>query len=165
MARTGFTQQFLDMCLHSSTEGSVIATLVEISHSSWATPFRFSNQIKGVTSGGHFYEFRRMEIPLPGELTESIPSLTYSVDDADNAISLACFQADTNEPFVVTMRIVVKSDPNTMVIGPCEFIAPEDAHSGDMAVFSGNLDYGLNELFPAHAYTPSSHPGLVGGTG
>ena len=89
MARTGFTQQFLDMCLHSSTEGSVIATLVELSHPSWAEPFRFSNQILGVTSGGEFYAFRRMEIPLPNELTDTIPALTFSVDEADNVVSLA----------------------------------------------------------------------------
>lgn len=170
MARTGFSQEFLNMCYYADTQGSVIAIIVQVSHPSWSTPFYFTNQIKGLTSsamggGTQNYVYRWFEFPPPNELTDSTPTLSLTFDDTDLVLGLACFTADTQFPFDCSATIVVKDDPNRAVVGPFDYRSTEDAHDEGICVFTANLDYGLNEIYPAHAMTPASHPGLVGGTG
>lgn len=162
--RTGFTQAFLNACYHAQTDGAVIALLVEITHPGLATSLKYTNQIKPVTSNAKTYQPRAMEISLPSELVDQVSQFTLTLDDADLELSLATYPLDTRYPCQVTLSLINKAEPNQVAFGPCSYLATEDAHNSDTAVFSGTLDYGLNELWPAHAFTPSSHRGLFGAT-
>ena len=162
--RTGFTQAFLNACYHAQTDGAVIALLVEITHPGLATSLKYTNQIKPVTSNGKTYQPRSMEISLPSELVEQVSQFTLTLDNADLEPALTVYPLDTRYPCTVILSLINKAEPNTIAFGPCSYLASEDAHNSDTSVFSGTLDSGLNELWPAHAFTPSSHRGLFGAT-
>lgn len=162
--RSGFSQKFLTALYHAQSNDEIFVILAEIAHSELSTPLRYCNQLKDVVSNGNTYKAREIKFAPPNEYGEQAPQVSLTVSNKDNAVSLACFPLATDEPFVITIRLVLKSQPNTVEF-TARFKAIEDAHAdGEVSVFSGSINHGFDQIYPMHAMTPYSHPGLFGKT-
>lgn len=162
--RNGFSQKFLTALFHAQENSEIFVILAEISHSGLPSPLRYCNQKRDIVSGGNTYKARDLKFAPPNEYAEQAPQVTLSVDNTDNEISLACFPLATDEPCLVTIKLILKSEPNTVEF-TARFKAVEDAHAdGEISVFSGSINHGFDQMYPMHAMTPYSHPGLFGKT-
>lgn len=160
MARSGFTEKFLKAVFHAQENPEIFVMMIEIEHSDLIIPLRYCNQKRKVTSNGEDYFARTMSFSLPNEYGDQAPNMSLSIVDTDYEVSLATFACATDSPFTITMRLALKSS-----LDDIEFLAKwdttEDAHEVEgLSVFSGTLDHGLNQIYPMHAYTPWSNPGL-----
>lgn len=164
MARTGFSTKFIQALLHAQENPEIFVVMLEISHSELAAPLRYCNQRLSVVSEGITYPARTFQYSIPSEFGDSAPSMVISIQDTDHEISWAAHPIDSEEDFLIKIRIAVKSQLDTIEF-LAKFNAPEDAHAEEgMAVFAGAIDHGQNQMYPQHAMTPESHPGIFGDT-
>lgn len=160
--REGFSEEFLRACYMASTS-KILTLLLRIEHPDLVTPLRYNNKIGDLTSNGDVYESRMFTMSLPNEITDSLPQVPVTIDNADNVISYACFGLDTAEKYDVYLSICLKDTPNVIEY-ESHFIAAELAVDDVTAVFNCTLEQGLESTWPKDAMTPYSHPHLFGST-
>lgn len=159
--RTGFSDKFLKSLNWALGNQEIIVVLIEIQHDDLSEPVRLCNQMADFTSNGNVYKARKIACSMPNEFSDETPTFTLTVDSPDHYLSLLCFPLDTQKTFTIALSLVIKSDPDAIQF-LATFEAQEDAHDDTGSVFSGTLDFGLNEMFPLHSFTPESHPGAFG---
>lgn len=132
--------------------------LVELSHASFEAPFRYARNFEDVTSNGATYLARAMDVTLPDEEAERVPTLQLRIDNVERDLLAALRGLDGIVS--VTLRLVLASQPDVVEI---EVVGMEGrAMSYGAAILS--LDLGvepiLDAAFGSRLLSPSHAPGL-----
>ena len=146
----------------------VVVVLIELSHSTLADPIRVSSdnaellpvaQVYGTLSNGTEYVFFPFEFTMPDQSEDSPPRASLVIDNIDRSIVQAVREA-SGEPIAVAVKVVIASDPDTVVVGEIEFALKNVQYNA--TTVSGDLSFAtvLDEPYPEGMFGPSDFPGL-----
>lgn len=171
MSRT-FDARFQALMFRSASE-EVLATLIQISHSKLPASLYYVNKAADVVSTaidpvtllpvtGVTFKARGFDIPFPSELTETLPSITFTLDNTDRSPGYALLQTANGIKPSVFLSLILLTEPTVLQFGPALFKANPCA--GDLNKLSFNLSFedALNEQFPANTITPYGYPAAFG---
>lgn len=132
--------------------------LVELSHASFDAPFRYVRNFEGVTSNGATYEARAMDVTLPDEEAERVPTVRLRIDNVDRGLLFALRALDGIVS--VTLRLVLASQPDVIEVE----VAGMEGRAMDYNDATLSLDLGvepiLDAAFGVRTLSPSNAPGL-----
>lgn len=139
-------------------------TLVRIEHED-IDPVEFPNGIcvvpanANVVSNGIEYVAYPARIRFPEQNPEQPPRGQLQIDNIDREILKAIRLLQGRKP-IVTLSVVLESDPDTVEVGPIFF----ELNRTPWNRYTITADLGtepiLNETWPKDAFTPATHPGV-----
>lgn len=144
--------------MFESQTDEVFLVLLAIAHPDLASPLNVVNNTQDIESGGVTYTAFPFQIKLQGETEDQITSAQLSIDNVTREI-VAAIRSITSAP-TVTMRIVLASQPDTVEVGPVDFVLRDVSY--DAQTVSGTLGYEdrLDAHIPKDRFTPELFPGL-----
>lgn len=128
------------------------------------TPIRLVNNTEAISRSGASpegavtYQPFPFELNLPPQSGNKLPTVVLRIDAVDNSL-IATIRTLQRNP-TVTMRVISTMDLDVDEIGPLKFRWRDTTY--DVRSIEAQLQYEdiLNEPFPAHRFTPQTHPGL-----
>lgn len=152
----------------SQETNEVVVVLLELTHATLATPIRVSSdnaellaaaQVYGTTSNSVEFVFFPFQFTMPDQNEDSPPRASLVIDNIDRSIVQAVRDA-TGDPINVSVKIVLASDPDTLIVGEISFALKNVRY--DSTSVSGDLSFApvLDEPCPEGMFGPSDFPGL-----
>jgi hypothetical protein len=137
--------------------GEAVFFLVEIDHTTWASPLRMVNNNENVISNGDTYFAFPFDVHLPADTTQQ-PRTQIKICNVDRSMTLALRALSTSP--TVTLSVVLGSTPDTIEAGPFAFTLAD--YSFTATTIQGTLVFEdmLNEPFPQGTFNPAEYPGL-----
>ena len=132
--------------------------LLVISHSSWAVPYRFVDNMEDITSRGDLYTAYGFTIQIPPETSDELPRVELVVDNV--ALLLIAAIEALQTPPDVTLEIVLADTPDVVERGPWNFKIRQVTY--DLTAIKTELTYEAltSEPFPYLRFTPTNFAGL-----
>lgn len=158
MART-LSSAALAALLAQQTE-KVFLTLLDISHSGFASTFHFVDNPVSITSNSTTYEPFPFALTLPEDTAERAPVARLVVGNVTREIMDEIRSVNGNERIQVDFHVIMTSEPNTYL---ATFSGYELHNIGfDALTVQGELILGdfLSEPFPPDRFTPNLFPAL-----
>lgn len=125
------------------------------------TPIRVVNDYRQVIAGNKVYLPFAFEIAPPDEREDAAIPVELRIDNVDRRI-VSAIRAITTAP-VVTMRVVLASQPEVTEVGPYVFALRKLNYDAQAVVGTLELEDMLREPIPGHSFTPTDFPGLFAG--
>lgn len=141
--------------------GDALLALIEITHESISDgPLRFVQDLQPLVSQGHSYTAFPFEIRLPDDADDGPATVQLTIDAVDRAIALAIRRMPPTSPPVVTVSLVLASQPDVV-----ELMIPDltlRSVRGDLYAIEGELRMDEEDLapFPQGSFTPQEFPGM-----
>jgi len=138
--------------------------LVRIEHED-IDPVAFPNGIcvvasdANVVSNGIEYEAYAVRIKLPEKNPEQLPRGQLTIDNLDRSIIKAIRLLQGRKP-TVSISVILESAPDTIEDGPLYFEINRTPWNRYTITADLATEPILNETWPAHAFTPATHPGV-----
>ena len=110
------------------------------------------------TSRGNNYQAAAFNIQVPEEPEDSTPKLTFQFSLADRVIINKLRTA--TEPPILTLEIVLGSDPNIVEMGPFTFDLRKYQNQGVSVSVEAGFEPILDFAVPQITYSPTYFPGL-----
>lgn len=144
--------------VNAQETGEVFLMLLTIAHAELEQPIRVVNDGRNCTSRGHEFIAFPFEISLPGDLEDTLPTVTLTIDNVDRQI-VTTLRGIASPP-TVSLEVVLASSPDIVEAGPFDMTLKTATY--DALTVSGSLAFEdvLNEPFPYDSYLPSNYPGL-----
>lgn len=145
----------------SQQTSEVLLALLELSHPSWSQPIRVTSDGVNTRHQNNDYANFPFVVAFPEAGTAGVPVVKLQICNVDRSIVQSVRQARaTSVPIAVKLSAVLASTPDVVEAGPYRFKLTEVTH--DAVVVEGTLSMEdlINAPFPAHRYTPGSHPGV-----
>ena len=138
----------------------VFLLLIDITHPSFPSTFRFVANHEDVTSNGNLYSYVTLNVPLPPEIKDELPSVNATISDVDPALHSALRQVDSiggGRP-MAEARWVLEASPDITEIGP--FLYPISEIDGDAMALRMTLGVQdlLDQPFPKKRFLPRFFP-------
>jgi hypothetical protein len=172
--RTGFSTR-MQQYMYGSNTSEVAATLMQIHHPLLTQDLFYINKGSAVngnavntTTGalipGQVFQAKGFTVPLPSELTGTLPTMTFTLDNTDLTTGYALLSTANGNKVDCWLQLVLLSDTSTPQFGPCHFKCPQVAADFDTGkiVLTLTFEDGLNEMFPVPGMTPYGYPALYG---
>lgn len=121
---------------------------------------RFVKNAEPVNSRGETYQASSFEIQLPEEPEDTVPTLTFQFSVSDTQIIQKLRQSDGNALPILTLEVVLASDPNIVEMGPFTFEIRKYQNQGVAVAVEAGFEPILDFALPQLAYNPSVTPGL-----
>lgn len=121
--------------------------------------FRIVNNTESVTKSDGEYSPYPFEPSFPSDSDEENASVSIRISNIDRAVTqmLKDFNGIPN----ATLEMVTASDPDSPIIGPCEFaVTGAEANINEITLSLGHEEDFLNQQVPAQSYIPSNSQGL-----
>lgn len=133
-------------------------TLLVLSSPDLASDIHLVNNREEVTSNGTAYQPYAFTVALPSDEEGKVTSVQLVIDNVDRAIVEAA--RTTNAPVTVSISVVLADNPDTVEVGPYDFILRSVSYTQETV--SGQLVYQerLEREFPQHRMTARLVPGL-----
>lgn len=149
--------------LAAQESGEVWVHLIQLVHADLSPTLRYCDDDEDVSHGGNLYTARALEVELPTQGEGAGREVTLRIDDADRALRAKL--KGLQGPVEATLRIILKSDPGTLLRGP--FVFELQSVEKDPATLEGKLVYEslLDEQVPKDRFTPANCPALFAETG
>lgn len=144
--------------MNAQDTGEVFLTLLTLTHPTIPNPLCFVNDLSNVVSSGVTYIAFPFDLPFPEIGTDTLPTLTLTIDNIDQSIWASVKNITT--PIDVSISWILKSHPNNIEGGPLYLRMTNIEVS--LTTISGTLNFEdlLNEPFPFDTYLPATAPGL-----
>lgn len=142
----------------SNSTSEVFLPLLKIEHEDLAEDLFFVRNMEQIVSNGNTYLPCAFDINLPAEKDGQINTATLSIDNVDRVIVTAI--RSITSPALITVSIVLASDPDVLEAGPLEFTLRNVSFNAKTV--SGDLVY-EDRLFlniPGNKFDPFLFPGL-----
>ena len=149
--------------IYAANTAEIFCLLLEISHSSITTK-RYVNLRQSLVSNGYTYEPRAFICFLPNESQGAIPRVNLSIDNVDREISDLIRALPAESEATVKISVILKSDPDTIEVGPFIFDNKQATYDRTIAVLTLSHQDFLTLSFPGLEFSPSTHPALYGVT-
>lgn len=147
--------------LHQQEIEDPILPLVEINHSSFASPIRVVLNTEDITSDGDLFTAWAFDIQLPDDKDDEISQARLAVDNTNRIIGeyLEGLAIDNDEA-LVTCWLIVASQPDdrTLMFEDLTIQSTRADQTISSAVLADN-PIG-DELVPFYKFTPGTAPGL-----
>lgn len=133
--------------------------LLQFSHADWVEPFRFVNdRADHDDAGGNTWQGFPFEITLPDDRDDELGVAQLVIDNVDRQIVQTI--RSIQSPATVQVWVVRSGDIDDVVAGPYEFSL--NKASWNALTVSADLEHEpiLNMMYPQHAFTPITVPGL-----
>lgn len=152
-----FTQQALRE-MNALQSGVAFFNLITITHVDLGTPIRIVANNTDVISRANTYLAYPVQLSLPVDDGEALPSTTITVDNVDRLLMQSIRTLSSAPQFLIEM--VLSSDPDIVeLVIPDMFVRSADYNMQTVTLELGVEDL-LNIEFPAHKFTPQYNPGL-----
>lgn len=145
----------------------IIVVLLELNHSSFASPIRASSDnadeladgTTGTISNSNEFVFYPFEFLMPDQVEDAPPRARLSIDNIDRSI-VSAVRGASGDAITVTVQIVLASEPDSSLVGSLVFDLTNVKY--DALTVSGDLTFTavLDEPYPEGVFGPSSFPGL-----
>ena len=144
--------------MNAQDTGEVFLTLLTLTHPNIPVPLCFVNDLSSVVSNSVTYTAFPFDLPFPEIGTDTLPTLTLTIDNIDQSIWASLKNITT--PIDVSIAWILKSHPNNIEGGPL-FLRMTNTEITTTTI-TGTLNFEdlLNEPFPFDTYLPASAPGL-----
>lgn len=123
-----------------------------------ANAYRLVQDNEDLTSNGLVYTALGFDLTLPQEDGDSLPSVNLEIDNVGQDLAVPLVQ--NTDPLTVELEIVLKSEPDTVLAGPWQFLAANTSVSAQSIALQLRYEDMLNEAFPCVRMTPENFPGL-----
>jgi hypothetical protein len=138
--------------------GEVVVTCLTFEHESLAEPIRIVNDTVEIVRAAGTFQSYPFEPDLPEDTEEAGGTATLSICNVDKAITQQLKSIDGIP--MVTMEVVLVSQPDTVEMGPFEFDIQQAEHDQTTLTLTlGHEEDFMNQAIPAQTYTPSNSPG------
>lgn len=138
--------------------GEVFLMLVTFNHSSFLEPIRLVNNLEDVTSRGNKYLAFPLDLVLPPDDGESLPSVEITCQNA--SLELIDEVRSINSPMSVSIELIMSSMPDYIEASIDDLRVVSVEYDKTTIKMVCTVDDLLNTAFPKHRFIPSSHPGL-----
>ena len=148
--------------LNAPTTGEFWLALMTMEHSSFTSPIRLVANNEDVTSNGNVYTAAGLNTTLPDETPDGLPEVDVTFEDIDQTIvqQLRDIPAHTTDRPTMTLSVVLRSDPDSVQLGPWELEMLTFQLSRDsIQARVGIINVG-REPFPGLTFEPASFPGI-----
>lgn len=146
--------------IFSQETDKVFLPLIEITHPTLATPFRFVRDGVSIVSGGYTYYPVPFNITLPNDLDDGagVKTIQLTIDNVDRVIMVAV-RSITDAP-QIRLMIVLADNPSVVEVGPLDLTLTAVTYNAD--TISGTLVFEdrMQINVPALAWNPSDFPGV-----
>lgn len=144
--------------LFSQQTSEVFLLTLTVSHDDLPATVRLVNNTVDVTSGGELYLAFPFDLVLPNEDNERISRSTLRIANVDRSI-IGELRA-LNSPASAVIRVILASEPDTIVAGPFDFLIRQVAY--ERLHITCDLAYEdiLNNPLPKDTFNPSEWRGL-----
>jgi hypothetical protein len=155
MSRT--TSQTFKNVVFGLESSDALLFLLQIDKSDLNPSIRVCSNTEPISHLGNTYFAARFTISLPSQ-KEDIEHVQISVDNVDRALSDAILYASPDDEPVVTLKIVLGSDPDTVEMVPFAYTLFDC--SFDLQKITGKLSFEnlVQEAFPFPSFTPENFP-------
>lgn len=146
------------IAITANNTSEVFLPLLKIEHDDLTEDLLFVRNTEQVVSNGDTYLPCSFDLNLPAEKDGQINNASLTIDNVDRAIVTAV--RSISSPPLITLSIVLASDPDTLEAGPLEFTLRNV--SFNVKTVSGELVY-EDRLFlniPGNKFDPFLFPGL-----
>ena len=136
--------------------------LVDISHPSLDDPIRLCNNEETVISNNDLYLPTGIQVQLPDESPDDLPSISMRVSDIDRTILTRLRQIPIqNSPRpLVTVRLVLAISPDSNEAGPFIFELQQHTRDKTGLLFKMGSENILRRAFPGKDILPQFFPNL-----
>jgi hypothetical protein len=144
--------------INAQNTGEVFLTLLTLTHPSMPVDLHFVNNFTNVTSNGVVFVAWPFDLPFPETGSDSLPTLTLTIDNVDQSIATAIMGITT--PITVQLACVLASNPDQIEVGPLVLRIRSTEISMQQITAVLVFEDLLNEPFPYETYVPGNAPGL-----
>lgn len=144
--------------IFSEQTSELFLTLVRIYDSNDVLQWALVNDSDSVTSNGQAHDPERFVVARPTEDESGISGAVLNIDNVAQDYT-QFFVESTARPYV-KIEIVLRSEPNTILVGPEEFSIVGWAIGYDVLMLTLDADAVQYEPFPAQRMTPETTPAL-----
>jgi hypothetical protein len=133
-------------------------TLITLSSPDLASNIYLVNNREEIISNGVTYQPYAFTAALPSDEEGKVTSVQLVIDNVDRQIVEAA--RTTNAPVNVSLSVVLADDPDTVEVGPYDFVLRSVSYNQETV--SGQLVYQerLERQYPQHRMTARLVPGL-----
>lgn len=141
----------------------VLVSLVEISHPSWAAPYRLAMHNTDVVHNSQTYTAWSFKLNLPSENQGAIPRDALSLDNVSSEIAASLKSvAGSRTPPTVVRKVIPLSNPNWIERGPTTYTIRK-AKSDYFQILADLVLNGFEtDAIPRHKIDPTNAPGAFG---
>ncbi len=148
--------------VNTGARSQVWLFLVDISHDSFDDTIRLCNNEETVTSNNDLYLPTGIQVSLPDESADEMPSVNMLIADVDKTIltKLRGVPIQNSPRPVVTIRLVMAITPDSPEAGPFRFELEQHTRSKEGLVFKLGVENILRKAFPGLNVLPQFYPNL-----
>jgi hypothetical protein len=158
--RTGLSSTFV-AAAHAQRTGEALVALVSIDHSDLGGPILRAGNYADVVSGGDTYTGVYLELQLPDDVEDNLPSARMTIGDPDLAITQAVRSlAGSAESMTVTFKLVLADSPDTVQGSAVTLYMRDATYDGTVVSCVLSVEDTDSEPYPCDAFTPANAPGL-----
>ncbi len=106
----------MQAAIHARATDEVFLILLTVDHDDLATPERYVNNVKDITSNGRVFTAYPFEVTLPDQDPERPLEVTLVLDNVAQDIIQTL--RSCSSPLSIDLEVVMASDPDTIEIGP-----------------------------------------------
>lgn len=148
--------------LQTISDGVGFLELLEINHSSFASPVRVVNDTRNWTIGGNEYIGLPFRVKLPSQANKENPRAQLQIDNIGREITSLLEGLPIGASMLATIRVVSRSTPT---VNDYEFVSPLSSISVTPTTVTASI--GPDELMRGAAvrvrYDPQTASGLFSG--
>lgn len=146
--------------VNASQTDQIFLVILDIDHTDLPAPIRVVNNNESIISNGVTYIPTAFDFILPAQEDGVISNSTLSISNVDRVIVQAI--RSISSPPIVTVRVILASDPDTVEAGPFQFTLTDVTYNRNTV--SGSLIYQLyvRDNCGTIRYKNNTFPGLFG---
>lgn len=152
------TSLTLRQAVNAQETGQVFLILLTIDHAQLSVPIRVSSDAVNTVSNGDTYYAYPFEITLPDDMEDRPPRARLRIDNVSREI-IASIRSIQTAP-TLNIDIVLASDPDTVEVHLPDFQMRNITYDAMTIDAEINIDYFIEEPFPAGTFAPSYFKGL-----
>lgn len=152
-----FSQRLVQAVLEPNTD-EVFLFLLTFNHPSFAEPIRLVNNLDNITSNGHEFTAFPLDLALPMDDSDSLPSVQITVQNA--SLELVDEIRSIQSPMSMKLELILASTPNTIEVSIENMRIASIQYDKQTIQMTCTVDDLLNTAFPKEKYLPSNFPAL-----
>jgi hypothetical protein len=152
-----FSQKLIQAALEPNT-GEVFLFLLTVSHPSFLQPIRLVNNVEPIVSRGQEYIAFPLEISLPPDDGETLPSIQIKASNA--SLELVDEIRSVVGPMELRLELILASSPDWIEASIENMRVASIQYDKDAITMTATVDDLLNLAFPKERYLPSNFAGL-----
>lgn len=152
-----FSQKLIRAVLEPNT-GEVFLFLLTFNHQSFSQPIRLVNNLENIVSRGHDYLAFPLELTLPPDDGDSLPTIQISCENA--TLELVDEVRSITGPMSLKIEFIMASSPDVVEFSIEDMRVAQVEYDKQNLKMTCTVDDLLNTSFPKERYLPSNFGGL-----